>query len=429
MAKERDLAARQNGLGPNEGLIGRTDGRLRLTTPALVLDLDLFEANLATMAGLAGESGQTLRPHAKSHKCSAIAKAQIAAGAVGVCCASLREAEAMVAADVSGVHLTSPVVGEAKVGRLAALAVSAPDLSVVADHPKNVAEIDAAVGGAGAHLRMLVDIDPGMGRTGVTGSQSAVALARDIDGATSLSYAGVQAYSGIVQHIEDYAARREAYGPQLDGLKQTCDALTEAGLPPEIVTGGGTGSNHIDREMHILNELQVGSYPFMDVEYNAVELLPDAPLPFETALTMRCSVVSNNTEGFVTIDGGFKCFATDGPEPVVASGAPVGAVYTFMGDEHGRLTFAKAGENLELGAAVELVTPHCDPTVNLHDFIHCVRGDTVADIWPIDARGCCLPARSRGCLWHGRGHSSPKCCSSTSRQRPSILRRWPPSKT
>ena len=228
--------ARHNGLGPNEGLIGRADGRRRLTTPALVLDLDLFEANLATMAGLASESGQTLRPHAKSHKCSAIAKAQIVAGAVGVCCASLREAEAMVAAGVSGVHLTSPVVGEAKVGRLAALAVSAPDLSVVADHPKNVAEIDAAVGGAGAHLRMLVDIDPGMGRTGVTGSQSAVAMARDIDVATSLSYAGVQAYSGIVQHIEDYAARREAYGPQLDGLKQTCDALTEAGLPPEIVT-------------------------------------------------------------------------------------------------------------------------------------------------------------------------------------------------
>ena len=381
------MVGRRNDLGPNEELIGESRARQRLTTPALVLDLDRFEANLATMARLAKESGQALRPHAKSHKCSAIAKAQIAAGAVGVCCATLREAEAMVAAGVAGVHITSPVVGEAKIGRLARLAAAAPDLMVVADNPRTVAQIDAAVGGRGARLRMLVDIDPGMGRTGVIGGQSAVALARDIDRAGNLSFAGVQAYSGIVQHIENYAERRNTYGAQLDDVKQTCDALTEAGLPPEIATGGGTGSHDIDREMRTLNELQVGSYVFMDVEYNAVEILPDAPLPFETALTMRCSVVSNNTEGFVTVDGGFKCFATDGPEPVVASGAPPGAIYRFMGDEHGRITFAKAGEHLEIGAALELITPHCDPTVNLHDFIHCVRGNTLAGIWPVDARG------------------------------------------
>lgn len=377
----------RNDLGPNERLIGEAGARQRLTTPALVLDLGRFEANLATMARLAEESGQALRPHAKSHKCSAIAKAQIEAGALGICCASLREAEAMAAAGVTGVLITSPVVGEAKIGRLAALAAAAPGLMVVADNPRNVTEIDAAVGGTGAQLRMLVDVDPGMGRTGVTGSQSALALARDIERATNLSFAGVQAYSGMVQHVEDYAARRNTYGPQLDSLAQTCDALTEAGLAPGIVTGGGTGSHHIDRTMRTLNELQVGSYAFMDVQYNAVEILPDAPLPFETALTVRCSVVSNNGEGYVTIDGGLKCFATDGPAPAVASGAPPGAVYQFMGDEHGRITFAKAGEHLEIGAALELITPHCDPTVNLHDVIHCVRGDTLADIWPVDARG------------------------------------------
>lgn len=386
------MAARRNGpgpnsLGPNEGLIGDSGTRQRLTTPALVLDLDRFEANLATMAGLAKESGQALRPHAKSHKCSAIAKAQIAAGAVGVCCASLREAEAMVAAGVTGVHLTSPVIGAAKIARLAALAAQASDLSAVADNPRNVTEIDDAVRAVGAELRMLVDVDPGLGRTGVIGSQSAVALARDIDRAGNLNYYGVQAYSGMVQHIDDYSERRDTYGPQLDDLKQTCGALTEAGLPPGIVTGGGTGSNHIDRTMRVLNELQVGSYPFMDVQYNAVEILPDGPLPFETALTVRCSVVSNNTEGYVTIDGGFKCFATDGPEPIAASGVPEGAVYQFMGDEHGRITFAKPGGYLDVGASLELITPHCDPTVNLHDFIHCVRGDALVDIWPVDARG------------------------------------------
>ena len=236
------MVKRRNDLGPNEGLIGEAGARQRLTTPALVLDLDRFEANLATMARLAKESGQALRPHAKSHKCSTIAKVQIAAGAVGVCCASLREAEAMAAAGVTGVLITSPVVGEAKIGRLAALAAAAPDLMVVVDNPRNVTEIDAAAGAAGAHLRMLVDVDPGLGRTGVIGSQSALALARDIDRAGNLSFAGVQAYSGMVQHIENYAARRDTYGPQLDDLKQICDALIKVGLAPGIVTGGGTGS-------------------------------------------------------------------------------------------------------------------------------------------------------------------------------------------
>ncbi len=381
------MATRRGDLGPNEGLIGEKGSRGRLTTPALVLDLDRFERNLAAMARLCQESGQSLRPHAKSHKCAAIAKAQVAGGALGVCCATLREAEVMTAAGVPRVLITSPVVGDAKIARLAALATRAPDLMAVADNPRNVQDIAAAARPVGAHLTMLVDIDVGMSRTGVAGSQSAVALARDIDAADGLTFAGVQAYSGIVQHIESFAERSATYGAHLAHLQQTCDALRDAGLAPDIITGGGTGSHQIDREHRTLNELQAGSYAFMDVQYNVVEILPDAALPFETALTVRCTVVSNNADGFVTIDGGLKCFATDGPEPEVASGAPPGATYTYFGDEHGRLSFAEAGEHLDLGAAVELVTPHCDPTVNLHDFFHCVRGDTLVDIWPIDARG------------------------------------------
>ena len=381
------MATRRSDLGPNEELIGEAGSRARLTTPALVLDLDRFEGNVAAMARLTEESGQSLRPHAKSHKCAAIAKAQVAAGAVGVCCATLREAEAMTAAGVSGLLITSPVVGDAKIGRLAALAARAPDLMAVADNPRNVQDIAAAAGQAGTHLALLVDIDVGMSRTGVAGSQSAVALARDIDAADALSFAGVQAYSGMVQHIESFAERSATYAAQLAHLQQTCDALGDAGLGPGIISGGGTGSHQIDREHKTMSELQAGSYALMDVEYNAVEIVPDAALPFETALTVRCTVVSNNAEGFVTIDGGLKCFATDGPNPEVASGAPPGAAYTFFGDEHGRLSFAKPGEHLEIGTAVELVTPHCDPTVNLHDFYHCVRGDTLVDIWPIDARG------------------------------------------
>src|SRR5690606_20366733 len=152
-------------------------------------------------------------------------------------------------------------------------------------------------------------------------------------------------------------------------------------------SGGGTGTFGIDRTRDVLTEHQAGSYAVMDVEYNQVEILEERKTPFETALFMRNTVVSANAEGFVNIDSCFKCFATNAAAPELAAGAPAGARYEYFGDEHGRIVFAPGNGTLELGAAVELVTPHCDPTVNLHDYYHCVRGDTLIDIWRIDARG------------------------------------------
>jgi len=376
------------GLGPNAGLIGEPGGLERITTPALVLRLDRFERNLARMREFLTLSGLSIRPHSKTHKCSQIARRQVAAGALGVCTATLREAEAMVAAGIAGVLITSPVVGAAKLERLARLNNEAEGLMVVADHPDNVAALADAARTAGAALTVLVDTDIGMQRTGVPSVEAAVALAALIGESDGLRFGGLQGYSGMVQHIEDYAKRAEAYGAHLDRLAATAAALSDAGTAPAIVTGGGTGTIAIDAARRVIDEHQAGSFIFLDVEYNLVEIVEGQnAAPFATALTVRNSVVSANAEGFVTIDGGFKCFATDGPPPGLHAGAPAGATYAYFGDEHGRIAFTREGETLPLGAQVELVTPHCDPTVNLHDHIHAVRGEVIEEIWRIDARG------------------------------------------
>ncbi len=374
-------------LGPNQSLIDIPGSRNALTTPALVLDLDAFERNLTTHAKLCGESGLRLRPHAKTHKCSEIAKRQIAAGAVGVCCATLHEATVMVEAGISGVLITSPVVGAAKVNRLVALNKKAEKLKLVADNSINVSDLSDTAGRESTELDLLIDIDIGMQRTGVHAADEIVRLARLADDSPNLNYRGVQAYSGRVQHIEDYGSREKEYGEQLDHLQKCLDALADAQLKPSIITGGGTGTHAIDRSRKIFTEHQTGSYIFMDVEYNAVELVAGDTSPFATSLFMQCSVVSNNADGFVTIDGGYKCFATDGPKPEVSTDSLPGADYDRFGDEHGKIVIADQSQKPVIGTPVTLITPHCDPTINLHNYLHCVRGDKLVDIWAIDARG------------------------------------------
>jgi D-serine deaminase-like pyridoxal phosphate-dependent protein len=323
----------------------------------------------------------------KSHKSVEIARRQIAAGAAGVSCATLREAEILGRAGVPGLLITSPIAGRIKLERLFALHTVAPDLLLVADNPGNVSVLAADAAPGDRPLTVLVDIDLGMARTGVTTPDAAVALARQIRGTESLEYGGIQAYSGIVQHIETYGERRQVYGDQMNQLRDTIQALCDADLAPKRISGGGTGTIAIDIENNDLTEHQAGSYIFMDVEYNAVELRDGQDSPFTTSLFVDCTVISNNARGVATIDGGFKAFATDGPIPGIAAGAPAGARYEFYGDEHGRIVFADEAHKFEIGDRVSITTPHCDPTVNLHNYYHCVRGDTLEDIWGIDARG------------------------------------------
>lgn len=367
-------------------LIGQQGGRASLNTPALVIDHDALTRNIAAMAAFAKGAGIALRPHAKTHKSAAIAKLQIEAGAAGVCCAKLGEAEALAAEGVGAILITSPVVTPQAIARLAALHARMPDLMVVADNLENVAALARAMSSE-KPLPVVVDIDPGIRRTGVASPEAAVALARRIVETPSLFYAGVQFYCGAQQHIESFADRRAAIEDRTAYLRDVIAALKAADLEPDLVTGGGTGTHRIDTDLGVLNELQVGSYVFMDRQYRACDLAgegADAP-PFETALMIDAHVISANSASMATLDAGFKALSTDGGSPAVVSGAPESAMFVFMGDEHGALI--APDHAFRVGDRVTLTAPHCDPTVNLYDAYHVIRGDALLDIWPVTARG------------------------------------------
>ncbi|MCW5771360.1 MAG: DSD1 family PLP-dependent enzyme [Rhodospirillaceae bacterium] len=371
----------------NADLVGVPGGARQVTTPALMIDRAAMRRNFAAMKERCAAAGMKLRPHGKTHKCSALAREQLAAGAVGICAATAHEAIAFARAGITGILVTAPVVQPRHLAAIAELHKQGADITVVIDHPDAVGAWQRALGNVARPLPVLVDVDLGMGRTGVPGPDAAVAVARRLGDAGVLAFSGVQAYSGRVQHIESYEERRATYLAQIKRLDAAVSALKAAGFDPPTVSGGGTGTFGIDTEHRLYTESQAGSYLFMDVEYNAVELFRGAANPYGVSLYLRTSVVSNNVPGQATINAGFKAFATDGPVPQLFGNAFPGARYEFFGDEYGRLILPEGAAMPAIGTPVDLVTPHCDPTVNLHDFYHVVEGDTVVAIWPIDARG------------------------------------------
>lgn len=368
-------------------LMGRQGSRADLNTPALILDIEALDRNIAAMAALTASKGVALRPHAKTHKSVDIAKRQIAAGAVGVCCAKIGEAEVLADGGVTGILITSPVAAPAAIERLARLAATAEGLMAVIDHPDVAVRLDAALAASETRLDVVIDIDPGIARTGVASAEAAVALARTIDRSPNLEYRGVQYYCGSQQHIESYADRRAAIVERTAYLQEVIAALTEAGFAPEIVTGSGTGTHRIDLDLGVFTEFQAGSYVFMDKQYLDCDIADGAEPPFEVALAVDARVVSANHSGLVTIDAGYKSLSTDGGVAVVQRGAPETAFFAFMGDEHAALIAPEIGKALQPGDPVSLTVPHCDPTVNLYDFYHVVSGDTLIDVWPVSARG------------------------------------------
>ena len=374
-------------LGPNASLIGARSARARLSTPALLLDLDALTRNIERMAEAAREFGLRLRPHAKCHKSAAIARLQLASGALGVCCATIGEAETMVAAGIRGILITSPLVTDEKLVRAVALSRGDAELCLVTDNPANARKISELFGRAARRVGVLVDVDPGMHRTGVASQKMAIELARLVHELEHLEYRGVQCFAGHVQHIEGMPERQEAALSVLGGLKVLCEELKALGLAPGIVSGGGTGTYDIDGPSGVLTELQVGSYVFMDAQYSRVWTAGGQVPPFEQSLFVQSTVISNNHPGGVTCDAGVKHLAVDGGVPIVARGAPAGSTYRYFGDEHGHVALAPGSRSLDLGARIEFIVPHCDPTVGLYDFIHCMRGDQLVAIWPIDARG------------------------------------------
>ncbi len=372
--------------GPNEQLIGRPGSSHEIGTPALVLDLDILDANIASLAAHATAHGYTVRAVAKIHKSVEIARRQVAAGSLGVCCATLREAEVMADAGIPGVVLFTQVVTQPKLARLAELNGRAEGLLVCTDSADNVAALEAVARASGRPLGVLVDVEVGGGRTGTADPTVAVALARQIADCDALRYAGVQGYVGNHQNTVDYDERRARSHELLRPLVEIVGQLTDADLAPAIVSGGGTGTHDFDHELAVLTEVQGGTYALMDVNYRDVVLRRDDPHPFGAALAVRATVISAAQPGFVVADAGIKeldcIFGIE--HPGVLRGAPAGAVYSLVGDDMGRLDLP-AGARLAVGAVIELQPPHCYQTLAMYRLIHCVRGDDLVDIWTVDA--------------------------------------------
>ncbi|MFO1039602.1 MAG: DSD1 family PLP-dependent enzyme [Geminicoccaceae bacterium] len=355
-------------------------------TPSLVLDLDALERNVATMVARAKEAGVGLRCHAKSHKSVDVARLLRRAGALGPACATIQEAETMAAGGLDGILITSPMVTPDALEKVEKLLLRGADLLLVVDDPANLDALGALADAIGRTLKLIVELDVGVGRTGCRDIAGAVDLAERIDGDPRFEFAGIQAYWGHLQQVVPIEDRVRRVQEQVERTRELIEALKKAGRPPRIVTGSGTGTSWIDSASGIFTELQPGSFLFLDSCYGTVPITPDGKNPFEPSLFVAAGVVSANHPGRAVTNAGWKALAADSGKPVPKRGAPQGATYRFMGDEHGAVEH-EAGSLPGPGAVIELLTSHCDPTVNLHRQYHVVRGDQVVDIWPIGARG------------------------------------------
>ncbi|MGT2435816.1 DSD1 family PLP-dependent enzyme [Bradyrhizobium betae] len=361
-----------------------------IDTPALIIDLDAFERNLDTMAAAANKLGVRLRPHAKTHKSPIIAAKQIARGAVGMCCQKVAEAEILVAGGVSDVLVSNEVVGLRKLERLAALARHAR-ISVCADDSIAVEQLALAAERAGSHIEVLVEVDVGAGRCGVRPGPAAADLARQVADSRFLSFGGLQAYHGSAQHLRTPEERRAAIASAANATKATLRALEDAGFQCRTIGGAGTGTFELEGASGMWNELQAGSYIFMDADYakNVADGTRNAS-PFEHALFVIATVMSTASGERAVIDAGHKALSNDSGFPAVL-GRP-DLRYHRPSDEHGVLEFDGASSRLALGDKVTLIPGHCDPTVNLYDWYVGVRGFNTPDarveaLWPIAARG------------------------------------------
>jgi D-serine deaminase-like pyridoxal phosphate-dependent protein len=350
-----------------------------IDTPALLLDLDAFEHNLRYMAEFFADKPTSLRPHAKTHKCPEIARRQLQAGAIGITCAKLGEAEALVEAGVEDILIANEIVGAIKTRRLATLAHRA-NLMVAVDNAANVAELSEACQARNSSLRVLVEIDVGMGRCGVQRSEEALRLAQRVLDAPALRFTGLMGYEGHLVMVPDAEERRTRVREAMVPLLEAEDLLERNGIAPEIVSGGGTGTYDMTGTSEPMTEIQAGSYILMDTTYQRIR--PE----FHPALTLLSTVVSRpNAERIVT-DAGMKVITREFGWPQVIE--PEGLVVQGLSEEHGKL-LAEDPTSVDLapGDRVRLIPSHCCTTMNLHDCLYVIREGKLVDVWPIAARG------------------------------------------
>jgi 3-hydroxy-D-aspartate aldolase len=356
-----------------------------IDTPALVVDLDAFEHNLRKLADFGRKAGVRLRPHAKTHKCPAIALAQISLGAVGQCCQKVGEAEALVQGGVKDVLVSNEVVGVHKLRRLAVLAKSAT-VALCFDDADQVRAAGAVARDFGVTLGALVEIEVGMERCGVPPGEPALELARLIAKTPGLKFRGLQAYHGRAQHLPSVAEREKAIKTAAIAVRQTVDLLKREGIDCELVTGAGTGTHEFEAASGLWNEIQAGSYIFMDTDYARIGgRNSNRFADFEHSLFVLSTVMSVPSPNRAIVDAGLKSYSAEKGPPWVHGLDDVEAV--GMSDEHGTLKLGPKAKPLRRGDKVMLIPGHCDPTVNLHDWYVGIRNGRVEATWPIAARG------------------------------------------
>ncbi|MGJ7581807.1 DSD1 family PLP-dependent enzyme [Variovorax sp. RHLX14] len=360
-------------------------------TPALLLDLNAFERNLDRMqaAANAAGTGVALRPHAKAHKTPAVALAQIARGAVGICCQKVSEALPFIAAGVRDIHISNQPALSANGARTLLLARAAHHarMSVCVDDARQIDALGAATAQECSRIGVFVEIDIGQGRCGVPDADGVLRLLERLAAHPQLEFRGLQAYHGGLQHIRSHDMRRTQSQRAAERTGAVLAALGHHGVRCATVTGGGTGSVEFDLQSGVFTEVQPGSYAFMDRDYGDSEYDDrSGALRFDHALFLATTVMSTAAGGHVVVDAGLKSLATDSGLPGIWQAAHLR--YDQANDEHGIVTGRDDAKPLPaLGSRLHLVPGHCDPTFNLHDALVGFRGDTVESVWPIAARG------------------------------------------
>ncbi len=359
-----------------------------LDTPALCVDLDLLEANLDKMATTMSTNGIASRPHAKTHKCPTIAHMQMDRGSVGICTAKVSEAEAMFLNGIDQILNTTGNVTPTKINRAMNLAQQCPGFIQATDSQPNARLLSEAAVAKGIIADVVVDVDPGIRRTGTPFGQSALQLAQLIDQLPGLRFRGMLCYDAAAQHVVGFQTRKAQTLERMVQATDTFNLMNASGLNTEIFSGGGTGTYNIDHDTVGMTDVQVGSYVFMDAQYISIGGEQDAEVysDFATSLTVMTTVLNDQYEGRATSDAGAKACTINQPWPIIKGES--GMTYRSGSDEFGTILYGDdPSRDYKVGDKLEVIVSHCDPVVNLYDQMYAIRGDVVEAVWPISARG------------------------------------------
>lgn len=358
-----------------------------IQTPCLILDLDALERNVRKMGDYAKSHGMRHRSHGKMHRSVDVQKLQERlGGSVGVCCQKVAEAEAFARGGIKDILISNEVREPVKIDRLARLPKLGASVTVCVDDVANIADLSAAARTHDTQLGIFVEIDCGSGRCGVASTEAVVEIAKAAAAAPNLVFKGVQAYQGAMQHMESYEARKEKIDAAIALVKEAVTALEGAGLAPELISGGGTGSYYFESNSNVYNEIQCGSYAFMDADYGRIRDKDGKRIDageWENALFILTSVMSHAKPHLAVCDAGLKVQSVDSGLPFIFGRDDV--KYIKCSDEHG--VIEDKDQVLKVNEKLRLVPGHCDPTCNIHDWYVGVRGGKVEVVWPVSARG------------------------------------------